>query len=102
MTVDLQIQSRPRNWLPPPSLLEAAPVVDEDDLFPKGTVVDFYPKQGIGRIKTDRNGVLEFSLGQVELIGEKARALNIAAGARIGFDVSWTSKGLKISKIKVY
>ena len=101
------IEARSPNWLPlpgaqpaPPS--EEAPIVDENDLFPKGRVEAFYPRQGEGMVLNDRGERIPFRVAEIDLIGPKGNARYIAAGARVGYDVSCTSHGRRVSRIKVY
>jgi hypothetical protein len=101
-------QSRPEarqpNWLPVPaaeSILEVV-TVEEDDLFTKGEVMSFHPRQKRGRIKDAKGNAVRFNLSEAKLIGPKGDPRYLSAGARIGYDVGWTSAGLHITKIKVY
>lgn len=106
MEVGIQRDVRPPNWLPLPGERigreEAVPHVDEDDVFPKGQVLTFYPRQGVGTLRSDRGQAFDFSLSNIDLIGPKGHPRYLAAGARVGFDVSWTSHGLKINRLKIY
>ena len=101
------IEARPPNWLPlpgaePAPAREAEPAVDDEDLFPKGRVQTFYPRQGEGAIANDRGELIPFCVAEIELVGPKGHARYLAAGARVGYDVSCTSHGRRISRMKVY
>lgn len=106
MQMGIQREVRPPNWLPLPGERitggESAPHVDEDDVFPKAEVLTFYPRQGVGTLKTDRGETFDFSLANIELVGPKGHMRYLDAGARVGYDVSWTSHGLKINRLKIY
>lgn len=94
------------NWLPLPQMGLAKKVseqvVDENDLFPKGQVTQFYPYQGYGYVKNNRGVEIIFNMDEIELVGPKADKKHLAVGARVGYDVSWTSKGLHIRALKIY
>lgn len=101
-----QIAARPPNWLPLPQIglvKKAAGVqVDENDLFPKGEVASFYPNQGYGYIK-DRNGnEVYFKLEELDLVGPKTDKSHITIGAKVGYDLSCTSRGPHVRILKVY
>lgn len=100
------IEARQPNWLPLPGDespgMHEAPAVEENDFFPKGVVESFFPEQGLGRLKNARGESIPFDLSQIEMIGPKAGKRYLQAGSRVGFDVSWTSSGLRVSKIRVY
>ncbi|PIR17773.1 MAG: hypothetical protein COV46_02690 [Deltaproteobacteria bacterium CG11_big_fil_rev_8_21_14_0_20_49_13] len=77
------------------------PMVEVDDLFPKGRIVRFFPHQGYGFI-TDRNGKqVYFNLNEIDFVGSKSKD-DIKIGIPIGYDVSHTSHGLHVKKIKIY
>jgi len=102
-----QIAARPVNWLPLPSesLIKKAAeeqIVDENDLFPKGEVVKFYPLQGYGYVKNRQDKEILFRLGELDLVGPKADKKYVAVGARVGYDISCTSSGPHIRVLKIY
>jgi len=100
-----KFEVRDPNWLPVPFSIERAPdvqVVEENDLFPKGSVSNFYPRQGYGAIKDAKGIDLYFNLDEAELVGPKGDKKYLGAGKRVGFDRSRTSEGERIIKIKVY
>lgn len=99
-----EVAARAPNWLPLPGAeIDLAPqVVDENDLFPKGFVTSYYPQQGLGLVKNDRGEEISFSLAEVDLIGPKGHRKFLSEGCRVGYDISCTSHGPRVSKIKVY
>lgn len=99
-----KIEVRPPNWLPLPQYVveEEEQHVDEDDFFPKGEVLSFYPRQGKGSIKDSHGVEIRFSLTHVELVGQKNSLQHISQGKRIGYDVARTDGGMRVTKIKVY
>ena len=107
MRAQTLIESRPPNWLPLPGGRreapgEAMPAVDENDLFPKGKVEAFYPRQGLGSVVNDRGESLPFRIAEIDLVGPKGQSRYLSAGARVGYDISHTSHGRRISRIKIY
>jgi len=76
-------------------------VVDENDNFPKGRISKFFPFQRYGFVQ-DRNGrEIFFNLAELDFVGQKGRE-SLKAGSAVGYDVSWTSRGLHVKRMKVY
>ncbi len=97
------IEARPTNWLPVPGEEDKeerrVALVDEHDLFSKGDIDSYYPKQGRGLIRGHRGESISFNVKDVLVIGDTQ---NIKSGARVGYDASHTSHGMKITRLKVY
>lgn len=107
MMTQAKFETRAPNWLPLPTedipaSAEQMPVVEENDLFPKGEVVSFYPRQGVGTMKNARGEELPFRIAEVDLVGPKGHPRYIAQGARVGYDVGWSSHGMRLCRMKVY
>jgi len=98
------VEARPPNWLPIPGEIveEVSPEVEEDDLFPKGEVVSFYPRQGYGQILSSNGEKFIFRMEEVELVGPKGHTRYIVEGCRVGYDVGQTSGGMHVTKLKPY
>ena len=108
MTTEAQYTVKPANWLPLPGVTEVkketviAQRVDENDNYSKATVEEFYPRQGRGVITLDDGTRIDFNVQSVSFVGEKAHPSYLQQGARVGYDIGVTSKGPRISTIKVY
>ena len=101
MTIEPRSERTP-NWLPLPCAADAPKEqqVDENDLFPKAEVVSFYAQQGFGSIRNARGDLLPFRLSGLDVAA--AGRGGLAVGRRVGYDASWTSGGMRVSRIKVY
>jgi hypothetical protein len=99
-----QIKERFQNWLPLPQVFECldSPEVSEEDMFPKGEVVEYYEKQGIGTISAVSGKKFPFSLDVTELIGPKGQAKYLRAGGRVGYDVARSGNSCRVVRMKVY
>lgn len=107
MTVEkFAVESRQPNWLPLPceiagkAPIEEAPV--EDDLFTKGEVVAYYPRQGFGVVKGKNGEELPFRLTEVSIVDAHGHMKDLCEGRHVGYDVSWTAGGPHISRLKIY
>lgn len=67
----------------------------------RGRIVRFNPKTGYGFVATPSGSHIFFYLDQVRLEGAKASKRDVQAGLVVGFDVGWTSRGLRVSKLKL-
>jgi len=103
MHVTANVEERPANWLPIPGELQEAArrrvVVDENDMYSKGEVAAYHPRQREGFIKTARGEMIPFSAEQSSVIGDIG---NLEQGARIGFDASMTPHGMRVTILKIY
>jgi len=72
-----------------------------NDLFSKGRVTKWFPRQGYGIVTDKNNREVYFSLLEMDFVGEKGKE-SLKVGAFVGFDPSWTSHGLHIKHMKVY
>lgn len=75
--------------------------IDENDLFPKGKVVKFFTHQGYGFIKTPSGKDVYFNLAEADIVGAKGKEL-LQTGMVVGYDLSHTSHGLHVKKMKIY
>lgn len=99
------VKKRPPNWLPigRPLKLEVEEIqVSEDDLFPKGEIVKFFVGQDYGFIKDQHGRDIYFHLNELDFVGPKKSKNYIKVGAKIGYDLSWTSHGQHVRRLKIY
>lgn len=75
---------------------------DQNDLFSKGTITKYFQNQSYGFVRDHLDRELFFHVDEMDFCGAKNSKKFITVGARIGFDVSRTSHGLRIKRIKIY
>lgn len=67
-----------------------------------GRVVRFSPPRGVGSIRSDTGREVAFDVRFLEVAGvgrgDRARQA-LEEGMRVGFDVGWTSRGLRVTWI---
>ena len=76
-------------------------IVDVDDNFTKGQVVRYFQHQGYGFILDQNGRELYFKLSELDFVGENKKEA-LKSGSPVGFDVSITSRGLHVKKLKIY
>jgi hypothetical protein len=97
------IRTRAPNWLPIPGAgsergrREAQ--VDEGDLFAKGELIAFLPKQARGVIRNGHGDHLTFDLKTISVLGDVG---HLEVGARVGYDMARTSNGNRVTVLKIY
>ena len=87
-----------------PDDLPAEPVSTEGgDLFYRGVITRVYYGSETGTLRSDASGrEYRFKFPFVEVRGPIPRIDGLREGMSVGFDVGWTSRGLRVTVIKVY
>lgn len=70
------------------------------DWFYHGIITRLSRGNERGVVRSANGREIPFILSYVVLLG--ASAADLYEGMRVGFDLSWTSRGLRVTKIKVY
>lgn len=81
---------------------DRSPAGPPGELFYRGTVIRLFPGAGAGVVRSAASGrEIPFVLEHVELSG-RARddgRLELREGMEVGYDVGWTSRGLRVTRI---
>lgn len=77
-------------------------VSERGDYYHQGVITKLFPSNNTGVVRTESGRELTFSYDLVILCGEAKSALDLNVGEPVGYDLGWTSNGLKITKIKTY
>ena len=82
---------------------EILPLGDRDssERFYRGTILTLSPGAQRGTIRSASGRNIPFVFPYVTLLGPRRRFEDLSEGLQVGFDVSWTSKGLRVSVIRV-
>ncbi len=80
----------------------AADAIGPDDKFRKGRIVKYFPQSSYGFVRDERGKEIYFHLDELRFIGAKNDRRYVCEGAPVGVDVSRTSRGLRIVKMKLY
>ena len=72
------------------------------DFYNKGVINKLLPSNNTGGGRTESGRVLTFSYDLVILCGEVRSPLDLKVGDPVGYDLGWTSNGLRITKLKTY
>jgi hypothetical protein len=65
----------------------------------RGVIKKLFVGSGTGVVLSDTGREIPFIAPHVLLTGEVERFANLREGMRIGFDVGWTSRGLRVTLI---
>lgn len=72
------------------------------DYYHQGVVTKLFPSNNTGVVRTESGRELTFSYELVILRGEAKSPLDLKVGESVGYDLGWTSSGLRVTKIKTY
>ncbi|HYT56602.1 MAG TPA: hypothetical protein VEQ38_18005 [Verrucomicrobiae bacterium] len=72
------------------------------DFFHQGVITKLFPSNNTGVVRTESGRELTFSYELVVLVGEAKSPLDLKVGEPVGYDLGWTSNGLRITKLKTY
>jgi len=74
----------------------------EQDLFHHGVISKLFPSNNMGIVRTESGREIPFSFQIVILVGNIKNPMELKEGQQVGYDLSWTSDGLRVTKIKTY
>ncbi|MBI2352316.1 MAG: hypothetical protein HYV00_12740 [Deltaproteobacteria bacterium] len=72
------------------------------DLFHQGIISKLFPSNNMGLVRTESGREVPFSFEFVVLLGEAKKPADLSEGQEVGYDLGWTSKGLRVTTIKAY
>jgi hypothetical protein len=73
------------------------------DSFYHGVITKIFSSNNTGVIRSEAGREVPFTFAFVTLIGAPRHDIRyLREGMRVGFDVGWTSKGLRATVIKIY
>jgi len=70
------------------------------DRFYAGTIKRLFPGAGMGLVRSASGREIPFAAAHVLLTGAVRRFEDLREGMAVGFDVGWTSKGLRITVLR--
>jgi hypothetical protein len=74
----------------------------EGDRFYQGVIQRVNWGHQTGVVRSGNGREIPFYFPFVTVVGERRRVESLRAGMRVGFDVGWTSSGLRVTMLKVY
>jgi hypothetical protein len=72
------------------------------DFYHQGVITKLFPSNNTGVVRTGNGRELTFSYDLVILTGAAKSPLDLTVGEQVGYDLGWTSSGLRITKLKTY
>lgn len=72
------------------------------DLYHHGVITKLFPSNNTGIVRTESGREIPFSYDMVIVSGEAKTAHDLREGETVGYDLGWTSNGLRITKLKTY
>ena len=84
------------------SLDEITALLNQSDLFYHGVIAKLFPRNNMGIVRTASGREIAFSYNLVIILGGSQVPNDLKEGQKVGYDLGWTSNGLRVCKIKVY
>lgn len=78
-----------------------APPDDPLSRYYQGTILRLYPGSRAGVVRTGNGRDIPFALADVRLIGTDATFASLREGMRVGFDLGWTSRGVRVTTLRI-
>lgn len=83
-----------------PPKVETGPA--RNDKFRHGRIVKFFSQGKYGFIRDEQGREVYFHLDEIRMLGEKRDRTFVFEGQAVGFDVGLSSRGLRVTHMKVY
>jgi cold shock CspA family protein len=80
---------------------DAADAVESADKYYRGTIHKLSRSAQRGTIRSASGRNIPFMFMHVTMVGPHQRFEDLREGQDVGYDVSWTSKGLRVSVIRI-
>lgn len=87
---------------PPPQPRPASSFAYPEDKFRKGRIIKFFPHAGYGFVRDLGGKEVYFHLDEIRFLGSKNDRRYVSEGAPVGFDIGRTSRGLRVTLMKIY
>jgi cold shock CspA family protein len=72
------------------------------DFYYHGIVRRLSPRKGTGVVRTASGREVRFSYQMVRMSGQLTSPKSLKEGMVVGYDLGWTSHGLRVTRIKTY
>ncbi len=72
------------------------------DNFRHGRIAKFFAPGSYGFVRDEKGREVYFHLDEMRLVGDKRDRSLFREGTSIGFDVGLTSRGLRVTRMKIY
>lgn len=75
---------------------------ERNDKFRKGKIIKYFPQSGYGFVRDVNGREIYFHLDELRFVGAKNDRRYVTEGAPVGIDVGRTSRGLRVTRLKIY
>ena len=75
---------------------------ERPDFYYHGIVRRLSPRKGTGVVRTASGREVRFSYQMVRVSGQLSSPKDLKEGMVVGYDLGWTSHGLRVTRIKTY
>ncbi len=75
---------------------------ESPDKFRQAKVIKFFPQSSYGFVRDQNGKEIYFHLDEIRFVGEKKDRSLVQEGVSVGVDVGRTSRGLRVTWMKIY
>ena len=75
---------------------------ERNDKFRKGRIVRFFPQSSYGFVRDQNGKEIYFHLDEIRFVGPKNDRTYVRDNIDVGVDVGVTSRGLRVTRMKIY
>lgn len=75
---------------------------DAADRFYQGTILSLSAGSRSGSVRTGNGRDIPFTTRDIRILGTSKGFAALREGMRVGFDLGWTSRGVRVTTIRVY
>ncbi len=75
---------------------------EKTDFFHHGIISKLFPTHNMGVVRTESGREIPFSYQFVLFFGDAKSPADLKEGQEVGYDLGWSSSGLRVTKIKTY
>ncbi len=74
---------------------------ERPDKLRPARIAKFFPQAGYGFVRDSNGKEIYFHLDELRFLGEKKGRSFVVEGASVGVDVGLTSRGLRVTRLKI-
>lgn len=76
--------------------------IEKRDTFRKAIIQKFFPQSNYGFVKDEHGNEIYFHIDEMRFVGELRDKSWLVEGQKVGIDIGRTSRGLRVTLMKIY
>ncbi|QQR81896.1 MAG: hypothetical protein IPJ69_07375 [Deltaproteobacteria bacterium] len=75
---------------------------EKRDTFRKATILKYFPQSNYGFVKDEHNTEIYFHVDEMRFVGDRRDKSLLVEGRKVGIDIGRTSRGMRVTFMKIY